>query len=43
MIFVQCNGLGKEGWDVLSVMVGEEGWDVLSVMVWGRRDGKCWV
>ena len=26
---VGCNGLGKAGWDVLSVMV------------WGRRDGMC--
>ena len=25
----ECNGLG------------EEGLDVLSVMVWGRRDGMC--
>ena len=28
---VDCNGLGKEGWDVLSVMVC------------GRRDDMCWM
>ena len=29
MICVECNGLG------------EEGWDVLSVMICGRRDDMC--
>ena len=36
---IDCNGLGKEGRDVLPVIVREERWGVLCVMDWGRRMG----
>ena len=38
---VECNGLGEEGWNVLSVIVWGGGVGCVECNGLGKRDGMC--